>query len=126
MTATKAKIVEVKSSTVWNNPQNWQKVYYSELVLDNKQTISLGKTKENYFKVGDEVTYTSYQDANGKTKFKEINENTPKRSYSTGFSNKQVALLAATNVTEARHSLEETFALAEQYLAWLNKDAASS
>lgn len=126
MTATKAKIVEVKSSTVWNNPQNWQKVYYSELVLDNKQTISLGKTKENYFKVGDEVTYTSYQDANGKTKFKEVNENTPKRTYSAWFSNKQVALLAATNVAEARNSLEETFALAEQYLAWLNKDAASS
>ena len=120
MTATKAKIVEVKSSTVWNNPQNWQKVYYSELVLDNKQTISLGKTKENYFKVGDEVTYTSYQDANGKTKFKEVNENTPKRTYSAWFSNKQVALLAAAQKDNL--PVDEVFALAEQYLAWLNKE----
>lgn len=124
MTATKAKIVEVKSSTTWNNPQNWQKVYYSELVLDNKQTISLWKTKENYFKVGDEVAYTSYQDANGKTKFKEVNENTPKRTYSAWFSNKQVALLAASHMSAGEVSA--TIDLAEQYLAWLNKDTASS
>lgn len=124
MTATKAKIVEVKSSTVWNNPQNWQKVYYSELVLDNKQTISLGKTKENYFKVGDEVTYTSYQDANGKTKFKEVNENTPKRTYSAWFSNKQVALLAASHMSAG--DVNATIELAEIYLAWLNKETASS
>ena len=124
MTATKAKIVEVKSSTVWNNPQNWQKVYYSELVLDNKQTISLGKTKENYFKVGDKVTYTSYQDANGKTKFKEVNENTPKRTYSAWFSNKQVALLAASHMSAG--DVSATIDLAETYLAWLNKETASS
>lgn len=124
MTATKAKIIEVKSSTTWNNPQNWQKVYYSELVLDNKQTISLGKTKENYFKVGDEVTYTSYQDANGKTKFKEVNENTPKRTYSAWFSNKQVALLAASHMSAG--DVSATIDLAETYLAWLNKETASS
>lgn len=58
------------------NQWDWPKgtIYYHTLEMENGETISLGKTKENAFSVGEEVTYEEYTKSNGKKWYKHVTD----------------------------------------------------
>ena len=66
-------IKEITNVNGWDSP-NW-KVYYHNMVMENGETISLGKKTENAFKVGDTVNWEDYTDKNWKTRQREVKEN---------------------------------------------------
>lgn len=89
------------------------KLYYHSLKLENGETISLGKKKENAFTVGQEISYTETVDAKGKKKRSE-----EKKSYGVGgISNKQIAAIGAAILTAGGKSDFKTSA--DTILNWL-------
>lgn len=88
-------------------------IYYITLKLENGETISLGKKKENAFAVGQEISYIETVDANGKKKRSE-----PKKAYGVGgISNKQIAAIGAAILTAGGKSDFKTSA--DTILNWL-------
>jgi hypothetical protein len=89
-------------------------IYYITLKLENGETISLGKKKENAFAVGQEISYIETVDANGKKKRSE-----PKKAYGggAGISNKQIAAIGAAILTAGGKSDFKTSA--DTILNWL-------
>ena len=88
-------------------------IYYITLKLENGETISLGKKKENAFAVGQEISYIETVDANGKKKRSE-----PKKTYGVGgISNRQIAAIGAAILTAGGKSDFKTSA--ELILNWL-------
>ena len=83
-----SKILEILSIKTREGKNG--KLYYHSLKLENGETISLGKKKEDAFAVGQEISYIETVDANGKKKRSE-----PKKSYggSVGISNRQIAAI---------------------------------
>lgn len=106
-----SKILEILSVKI--REQKNVKLYYYSLKLENGETISLGKKKENAFSVGQEISYTESVDANGKKKRSE-----PKKSYGGGWiSNKQIAAIGAAILTAGGKSDFKTSA--DTILNWL-------
>lgn len=88
-------------------------IYYITLKLENGETISLGKKKENAFAVGQEISYIETVDANGKKKRSE-----PKKAYGVGgISNRQIAAIGAAILTAGGKSDFKTSA--DTILNWL-------
>lgn len=88
-------------------------IYYITLKLENGETISLGKKKENAFAVGQEISYIETVDANGKKKRSE-----PKKAYGVGgISNKQIAAIGGAIISASGKSDFKTSA--ELILNWL-------
>lgn len=71
-------------------------IFYYSLKLENDETISLGKRKENAFTVGQEISYTETIDINGKKKRSE-----PKKAYGggAGISNRQIAAIGGAIIS---------------------------
>lgn len=65
-----AKILEIGKPREWEWPHG--RLYYIPLKLDNGENISLGKKKEDAFKVGDTV---SYEVVDEWKKWREVTEN---------------------------------------------------
>jgi len=75
-----AKITEITKVNKWDKWDHWP-IYYISMKLDNNETITLWKKKEDAFKVGDTVNYEVVEE--GK-KWKEVKENPFKpRSYNS-------------------------------------------
>lgn len=108
-----SKILEILSVKI--REQKNVKLYYYNLKLENGETISLGKKKENAFIVGQEVSYTETVDANGKKKRSE-----PKKAYGgTGITNRQIAaiggaILSASGKSDFKTSAEAILSRLEQ------------
>ena len=66
-----AKITEITKVNKWDKWEHWP-IYYISMKLDNNETITLWKKKEDAFKVGDTVNYEVVEE--GK-KWKEVKEN---------------------------------------------------
>ena len=66
------KITEITKVNEWKWPNGT--IFYINMKLDNGELISLWKKKADAFKVGDTVSYESFEE-NGKTKYKEVKEN---------------------------------------------------
>lgn len=106
-----SKITEILSVKIREGKNG--KLYYHSLKLENGETISLGKKKENAFTVGQEISYTETVDANGKKKRSE-----PKKAYGGwGTSNKQIAAIGAAILTAGGKSDFKTSA--DTILNWL-------
>jgi len=106
-----SKITEILSVKIREGKNG--KLYYHNLKLENGETISLGKKKENAFTVGQEISYTETVDANGKKKRSE-----EKKSYGVGgISNKQIAAIGAAILTAGGKSDFKTSA--DTILNWL-------
>lgn len=73
------KITEITKVNKWDKGEHWP-IYYISMKLDNSEVITLGKKKEDAFKVGDTVNYEVVEE--GK-KRKEVKENPfrPKANY---------------------------------------------
>lgn len=65
-----AKITEIVKTNKWDKWEHWP-VYYISMKLDNDELITLGKKKEDAFKVWDTVNY----EENGEWKWKEVKVN---------------------------------------------------
>lgn len=106
-----SKILEIMKI----NPRDGKNgtIYYITLKLENGETISLGKKKENAFAVGQEISYIETVDANGKKKRSE-----PKKAYGVGgISNRQIAAIGAAILTAGGKSDFKTSA--DTILNWL-------
>lgn len=66
-----AKITEITKVNKWDKWEHWP-IYYISMKLDNDELITLGKKKEDAFKVWDQVCYEVVEE--GK-KWKEVKEN---------------------------------------------------
>ena len=91
-----AKITEIMWANEWNWPHG--KLYYINMKLDNWETISLGKKKADAFKVGDQVSYEDYVDDKGKTRYKEVQDEQPKKTYDTVSTNKSATIWMALKI----------------------------
>ena len=80
-----AKITEIVKTNKWDKWEHWP-VYYISMKLDNDEVITLGKKKEDAFKVGDTVNY----EENGEWKWKEVKLNNfqPRAAYNPEAANK--------------------------------------
>lgn len=107
-----SKILEILSIKTREGKNG--KLYYHSLKLENGETISLGKKKEDAFAVGQEISYIETVDANGKKKRSE-----PKKAYGggAGISNKQIAAIGAAILTAGGKSDFKTSA--DTILNWL-------
>ena len=91
-----AKITEIMWANEWNWPHG--KLYYINMKLDNWETISLGKKKADAFIVGDQVSYEDYVDDKGKTRYKEVQDEQPKKTYDTVSTNKSATIWMALKI----------------------------
>ena len=66
-----AKITEITKVNKWDKWEHWP-IYYISMKLDNNETITLWKKKEDAFKVGDTVNYDVVEEWK---KWKEVKEN---------------------------------------------------
>lgn len=65
------KITEITKVNKWDKWEHWP-IYYISMKLDNSEVITLGKKKEDAFKVGDTVNYEVIEEWK---KWKEVKEN---------------------------------------------------
>lgn len=68
-----AKVKEIKEVREWKGKNGI--IYYHNMVMDNNETISLGKKKKDSFHVWQEVSRTE-EEKNGRKYQKEYKENT--------------------------------------------------
>lgn len=80
------KVLEILGANEWNWPHG--KLYYINMKLDNWETISLGKKKADAFKVWDTVCYEDYVDDKGKTRYKEVQDEQPKKTFDSSNNNR--------------------------------------
>lgn len=103
------KITEILKARKWE----WKfgDVFYIPLKLDNWEQITLGKKKEDAFKIGDVVNYEDYTDDKGNTKQREVKENPfPKRSFNSEWNNKGAMIGMAIKVAfDKVYSSEDDF-----------------
>lgn len=122
-TPVKSKVVELLGTTTWTNKVNGTTVYYTKLRMENGETITLGKNKENAFSVGQEIEYKHVANANGGVSQKEIQSNSrandrQSSKKSVQAYSRQVAIQAAAH---GGGTVEEVIKRAEIYLAWINR-----
>ena len=110
------KITEILQARKREGPHG--DVFYIPLKLDNWEQITLGKKKEDAFKVWDTLNYEVVEE--GK-KWKEVKENPfPKRSFNSEWNNKGAMIGMAIKVAfEAMYdkkvqNFQETMALAQR------------
>lgn len=110
------KITEILQARKREGPHG--DVFYIPLKLDNWEQITLGKKKEDAFKVWDTINYEVVEE--GK-KWKEVKENPfPKRSFNSEWNNKWAMIGMAIKVAfEAMYdkkvqNFQETMALAQR------------
>lgn len=89
-------------------------IYYITVKLENGETITLGKRKKDALIVGQSITYTEEETADGKKKYKEVR---PSFSKGAGISNKQIAAIGAAILTAGGKSDFKTSA--DTILNWL-------
>lgn len=101
------KITEITKVNKWDKWEHWP-VYYISMKLDNWEQITLGKKKEDAFKVWDVVNYEEVEE--GK-KWKEVKENPfPKRSFNSEWNNKGAMIGMAIKVAfDKVYSSEDDF-----------------
>lgn len=89
-----AKIVEIWKFRKWEWPHG--DVFYIPLTLDNGENITLGKKKQDAFKVWDTVCY----EENWEWKRKEVKENTfkPKQTFNSFETNKSATIWMAMKI----------------------------
>ena len=111
-----AKVTEILQARKWEWPHG--DVFYIPLKLDNWEQITLGKKKEDAFKVWDTVTYEVVEE--GK-KWKEVKENPfPKRTFNSEWNNKGAMIGMAIKVAfeamydKKEQNFQETMALAQR------------
>lgn len=110
-----AKITEIWKFRKWEWPHG--DVFYIPLTLDNWETITLWKKKEDAFKVGDTVNYEVVEE--GK-KWKEVKENPFKpKAYNSEWSNRGAMVwmaykLAFELVYKKEDDFQKTVALANR------------
>lgn len=111
-----AKVTEILQARKREGPHG--DVFYIPLKLDNWEQITLGKKKEDAFKVWDTINYEVVEE--GK-KWKEVKENPfPKRSFNSEWNNKGAMIGMAIKVAfEAMYdkkvqNFQETMALAQR------------
>lgn len=111
------KITEITKVNKWDKWEHWP-VYYISMKLDNWEQITLGKKKEDAFKVWDVVNYEEVEE--GK-KWKEVKENPfPKRSFNSEWNNKGAMIGMAIKVAfeaiydKKEQNFQETMALAQR------------
>lgn len=128
-----AKITEITKVNKWDKWEHWP-IYYISMKLDNNETITLWKKKEDAFKVGDSVSYETVEE--GK-KWKEVKENPFKpRQFDSMANNKSATIWMAmkiafevlydkTNYNEtiqlATRIFEDAMAIYENYWKGENK-----
>ena len=71
-------------------------IYYITVKLENGETITLGKRKKDALVVGQSITYTEEETADGKKKYKEVR---PSFSKGAGISNKQIAAIGGAIIS---------------------------
>ena len=107
-----AKITEITKVNEWKWPNGT--IFYINMKLDNNEVITLGKKKEDAFKVGDTVNYEVVEE--GK-KWKEVKENPFKpRQFDSMANNKSatigMAMKIAFEVLYDKTNYNETIQLA--------------
>lgn len=91
-----AKITEITKVNEWKWPNGT--IFYINMKLDNGELISLWKKKADAFKVGDTVSYESFEE-NGKTKYKEVKENPFKpKAFDAASTNKSATIWMALKI----------------------------
>ena len=111
----KAKITEIWKARKWEWPHG--DVFYIPLTLDNGETISLGKKKEDAFKVWDVVNYEVVEEWK---KWKEIKENPFKPRAYNPENNKMATIWMALKIAfevyydKKAENFKETIALAQR------------
>lgn len=130
---TTAKVVELLNKRKWDGPNGT--IYYQTVKMDNGDVGSIGKKKEDHFRVGDSITYTKEQRGEY-TDFKEVRSNNFSGAgggsrAASGKSNAQLALECATSVFLERNKINASQApaseiadgitvLAEKFHTWLS------
>ena len=98
-----AKITEIVKVNKWDKWEHWP-IYYISLKLDNNELITLGKKKEDAFKVGDTVNYEVVEE--GK-KWKEVKEN-PFKSKASNPDNNVGAMIGMAMKLAFEHLYDKT------------------
>lgn len=112
------KILEILWANEWNWPHG--KLYYINMKLDNWETISLGKKKYDAFKVWDTVCYEDYVDDKGKTRYKEVQDEQPKKTFNSESNNRWAMIWMAIKTAfevyydPKKENFQETMALAHR------------
>lgn len=91
-----AKITEITKVNKWDKGEHWP-IYYISMKLDNNELITLGKKKEDAFKVWDTVNYEVVEEWK---KWKEVKENpfTAKSNYDPDKTNKSATIWMAMKI----------------------------
>lgn len=129
-----AKVLAVLSCREWQNPKGGS-IWFHKVELDNGEIGEIGKKKQDAFKIGDPLAYTSEKTEYG-LKFKEVFSGNgfggfrggQQRGSSASFALSYAKDIAVANISKSDKPIEmealagKVIATAAKFQAWLKEN----